>query len=113
VQLAPQQQAARRALDAPVPTDPTITRFYEVLRVYGPTIKELIHEEFGDGIMSAINVTLRSTPLELALDGLRVSAADDPGVVARSLKHDQQAAWGVTMDGSEEPRAIGVDARDL
>jgi cyanate lyase len=45
----------RGALDAPVPTDPTIYRFYEVLQVYGPAIKELIHEEFGDGIMSAIN----------------------------------------------------------
>jgi cyanate lyase len=48
-------QPTRGALDTPVPTDPTIYRFYEVLQVYGPTIKELIHEEFGDGIMSAIN----------------------------------------------------------
>ncbi|MCI2422993.1 cyanase [Saccharopolyspora sp. K220] len=38
-----------------VPTDPTIYRFYEVLQVYGGAIKEAIHEEFGDGIMSAIN----------------------------------------------------------
>jgi cyanate lyase len=36
------------------PTDPTVYRFYEVLQVYGPAIKALIHEEFGDGIMSAI-----------------------------------------------------------
>lgn len=50
-----QLQPTRGALEAPVPTDPTIYRFYEVLQVYGPTIKELIHEEFGDGIMSAIN----------------------------------------------------------
>ncbi|WP_347350726.1 cyanase [Intrasporangium sp.] len=35
--------------------DPTIYRFLEAVAVYGPTIKELIHEEFGDGIMSAIN----------------------------------------------------------
>jgi cyanate lyase len=48
----------RGALDAPVPTDPTIYRSYEVVQVYGPTIKELIHEEFGDGIMSAINFRL-------------------------------------------------------
>jgi len=41
-----------------VPTDPTIYRFYEVLQVYSPTIAELIHEEFGDGIMSAINFRL-------------------------------------------------------
>ena len=54
-------QPTRGALDAPVPTDPTIYRFYEVLQVYGPTIKELIHEQFGDGIMSAINFRLDVT----------------------------------------------------
>jgi cyanate lyase len=58
VRLALQLQPTRGALDSPVPTDPTIYRFYEVLQVYGPTIKELIHEEFGDGIMSAINFRL-------------------------------------------------------
>ncbi len=58
VQLALQQQPTRGALDTAVPVDPTIYRFYEVLQVYGPTIKELIHEEFGDGIMSAINFRL-------------------------------------------------------
>lgn len=52
------QQPARGALDTSVPVDPTIYRFYEVLQVYGPTIKELIHEKFGDGIMSAINFRL-------------------------------------------------------
>ena len=36
------------------PTDPTVYRLYEVLQVYGPALKALIHEEFGDGIMSAI-----------------------------------------------------------
>jgi cyanate lyase len=55
VRAALQLQPTRGALDAPVPADPTIYRFYEVVQVYGPTIKELIHEEFGDGIMSAIN----------------------------------------------------------
>ena len=38
-----------------VPTDPLIYRFYEMVMVYGSTYKELIHEEFGDGIMSAID----------------------------------------------------------
>jgi cyanate lyase len=38
-----QLQPSRGALETPVPTDPTIYRFYEVLQVYGPTIKELIH----------------------------------------------------------------------
>lgn len=51
-------QPTRGALDSAVPTDPTMYRFYEVLQVYGPTIKALIHEEFGDGIMSAINFKL-------------------------------------------------------
>jgi cyanate lyase len=54
-QRALQLQPTRGALDASVPADPTIYRFHEVVQVYGPTIKELIHEEFGDGIMSAIN----------------------------------------------------------
>ncbi|VDN30893.1 unnamed protein product [Gongylonema pulchrum] len=41
-----------------IPTDPTIYRLYEVMAVYGTTIKELIAEEFGDGIMSAIDFKL-------------------------------------------------------
>jgi cyanate lyase len=44
-----------------VPTDPTIYRFYEIVQVYGATLKELIHEEFGDGIMSAIDFDLDLT----------------------------------------------------
>lgn len=58
VRQALQLQPTRGALEAAVPVDPTIYRFYEVLQVYGPTIKELIHEEFGDGIMSAITFRL-------------------------------------------------------
>jgi cyanate lyase len=38
-----------------VPSDPLIYRFYELVNVYGTTLKALIHEEFGDGIMSAID----------------------------------------------------------
>jgi cyanate lyase len=41
-----------------VPTDPLIYRLYEIVGVYGETIKELIHEKFGDGIMSAIDFTM-------------------------------------------------------
>ena len=47
-----------RAALPKVPTDPTIYRFYEALQVYGPALKELIHEQFGDGIMSAINFSV-------------------------------------------------------
>jgi cyanate lyase len=43
------------SLATAVPTDPLIYRFYELVSVYGSTFKELIHEEFGDGIMSAID----------------------------------------------------------
>ena len=43
------------SLPSAVPTDPLIYRWYEIVNVYGSTIKELIHEEFGDGIMSAID----------------------------------------------------------
>lgn len=43
------------SLPTAIPTDPLIYRFYEIVNVYGSTIKELIHEEFGDGIMSAID----------------------------------------------------------
>ncbi len=47
--------------------DPTIYRFHEAIDVYGPAIKALIHEQFGDGIMSAINFNLE------------VSRREDPG----------------------------------
>lgn len=46
------------SLPTSVPTDPLIYRWYEVVNVYGSTIKELIHEEFGDGIMSAIDFSM-------------------------------------------------------
>jgi cyanate lyase len=41
-----------------VPTDPLVYRFYEIMQVYGLTLKELIQEKFGDGIMSAIDFTM-------------------------------------------------------
>jgi cyanate lyase len=46
------------SLPTAVPTDPLIYRFYELISVYGTTFKELIHEEFGDGIMSAIDFSM-------------------------------------------------------
>ena len=74
-----QAQAAARLLDLPadavvqlqvvpykgslpttVPTDPLIYRFYELINVYGTTFKALINEEFGDGIMSAIDFKMDS-----------------------------------------------------
>ncbi|MEV0313670.1 cyanase [Nonomuraea fuscirosea] len=49
---------ARGSIPGGVPTDPTIYRFYEIVQVYGTTLKALIHEQFGDGIISAINFKL-------------------------------------------------------
>jgi cyanate lyase len=47
-----------QSLGQTVPTDPLVYRFYEILQVYGLTLKELIQEKFGDGIMSAIDFTM-------------------------------------------------------
>ena len=49
---------SKGTLPTAVPTDPLIYRWYEIVSVYGTTIKELIHEEFGDGIMSAIDFSM-------------------------------------------------------
>ncbi|MFF9126356.1 cyanase [Streptomyces sp. NPDC014889] len=48
----------RGSIPGGIPTDPTIYRFYEMLQVYGTTLKALVHEQFGDGIISAINFKL-------------------------------------------------------
>ena len=47
-----------KGLGPVVPTDPLIYRFYEIIQVYGMPLKAVIHEKFGDGIMSAIDFTL-------------------------------------------------------
>src|ERR1700741_3221928 len=49
----------RGSLPGAIPTDPLIYRFYELVQVYGATWKELIQEEFGDGIMSAIDFDMQ------------------------------------------------------
>ncbi len=56
----------RGSLATDVPVDPTIYRLHEIVQVYGTTIKALIHEEFGDGIVSAINF------------GLNIERVEDP-----------------------------------
>ena len=55
VARALQEIPMRGSLATDVPTDPTIYRIHEITQVYGTAMKALIHEEFGDGIMSAIN----------------------------------------------------------
>ena len=53
-----------KGLGPVVPTDPLIYRFYEIMQVYGYPMKEVIHEKFGDGIMSAIDFTLDTEKVE-------------------------------------------------
>lgn len=54
----------RGSIGNSVPTDPTIYRFYEIVQVYGTTLKALVHEKFGDGIISAINFKLSVEKVE-------------------------------------------------
>jgi cyanate lyase len=53
-----QEIPLKGSLDQAVPVDPLIYRFHEITQVYGTTLKALIHEMFGDGIMSAIDFEL-------------------------------------------------------
>ena len=69
--VAALQLQPTRIADRAAASDPTIYRFHEALDVYGTAIKELIHEEFGDGIKSAINSNL-SIARRPAPDGDRV-----------------------------------------
>ncbi len=52
------QEFPHKSWDKAVPTDPVLYRFYEAIGVYGETMKEIIHEKFGDGIMSAIDFSM-------------------------------------------------------
>ena len=72
----------RGSLEHSIPTDPTIYRFYEIVQVYGTTLKSLVHEKFGDGIISAINFKLD------------IQKVDDPEGGSRAV---------ITMDGKFLP----------
>ena len=52
------------SLEPVIPTDQLIYRFYEIMQVYGMPLKSVIHEKFGDGIMSAIDFTLEVDKVE-------------------------------------------------
>ncbi|WP_455207456.1 cyanase [Kaarinaea lacus] len=52
------QTFPHKAWEKTIPQDPVVYRFYEIVGVYGDTIKEIIHEKFGDGIMSAIDFSM-------------------------------------------------------
>jgi cyanate lyase len=72
----------RGSIPGGVPTDPTLYRFYEMLQVYGTTLKALVHEQFGDGIISAINFKLD------------IKKVDDPEGGSRAV---------ITLDGKYLP----------
>ena len=72
----------RGSIPGNVPTDPTIYRFYEMVQVYGTTLKALVHEQFGDGIISAINFKID------------VKKVDDPEGGSRAV---------ITLDGKFLP----------
>ena len=72
----------RGSIPGGIPTDPTIYRFYEMLQVYGSTLKALVHEQFGDGIISAINFKLD------------IKKVEDPDGGARAV---------ITLDGKYLP----------
>lgn len=65
-----------KGLGSVVPTDPLIYRFYEIIQVYGIPLKDVIQEKFGDGIMSAIDFTLKVNKEE-NLNGDRVKVTMD------------------------------------
>lgn len=52
------QEFPHKSWDKAVPTDPVLYRFYEAMGVYGDSMKAIIHEKFGDGIMSAIDFSM-------------------------------------------------------
>ena len=64
VALALQEYPTKGSLPEPVPVDPLLYRFHEINQVYGTTIKALIHEMFGDGIMSAIDFEMYIEKIE-------------------------------------------------
>ncbi len=88
------QMMPYRGSDATMAKDPTIYRFHEALAVYGPAIKELIHEEFGDGIMSAINFQM-SVQRRPHTEGDRVVVTFDGKFLDYAWKHSAQRAQEV------------------
>jgi cyanate lyase len=84
------------SLPSAVPTDPLIYRWYEIVSVYGTTIKELIHEEFGDGIMSAIDFSM-DIQREADPKGDRVQVVLSGKFLPTKATRNQPAATGTAL----------------
>ena len=106
-----QEVPYRGSLPAGVPTDPLIYRFYELVQVYGTTWKELIQEEFGDGIMSAIDfdMTIERQPdpkgdrVKLTLSGKFLPYKELSSCRTRNIERRRDF-----LDSAAD-RALGVD----
>lgn len=83
--IAVLEESPTKVWEQAVPTDPCIYRFYEIVGVYGPTLKALIHEEFGDGIMSAIDFEMSVKRVE--------NPKGDRVKIEMSGKYLQYNAW--------------------
>ncbi len=79
------QEYPNKTWDFTIPQDPVVYRFYEVVGVYGETIKEIIGEKFGDGIMSAIDFSMDIQKEE--------NPAGDRVVITMNGKFLQYKAW--------------------
>ncbi|BBX15143.1 hypothetical protein MDUV_00030 [Mycolicibacterium duvalii] len=107
------QRQPARGIDPALMSDPTIYRFHEALSVYGPAIKELIHEEFGDGIMSAINfnvdIARREHPdgdrVVVTLDGSSSITAGDRGRAAAHHRYGPFVPISFTVRRTGRPDA--------
>lgn len=78
-------ECPRKSWDFAVPQDPLIYRLYEIVGVYGDTLKHLIHEKFGDGIMSAIDFSMEV--------GKEQNAKGDRVVITMNGKFLPYRAW--------------------
>lgn len=83
------QFTVKGSLDPVIPTDPLIYRFYEIMQVYGMPLKAVIQEQFGDGIMSAIDFTLN------------VDKEEDPKGVSEASPKETRVK--ITMSGKFLP----------
>jgi hypothetical protein len=99
----------RGGLPTAVPTDPTIYRFYEALQVYGGAIKELIHEQFGDGIMTCAKTTPAETAGPFPADG-----SNGPNVLGEDgvVRSDIRTSFGV-LSGWAEGVQTTIERQEL
>ena len=90
----------RGSIPGGVPTDPTVYRFYEMVQVYGSTLKALVHEKFGDGIISALH-----RPVPLSGEGSDTDTVIDGIQTDASINHGNSGGPLINMDS----QVIGIN----